>query len=48
MTKEKILKLKDSAEQTRVQFKERVTKDNKSDQTSNQVSDQVGKQLNPF
>jgi len=31
MTKEKILKLRDSAEQTRVQFKERVTRDNKYD-----------------
>ena len=31
MTKEDILKLRDSAEQTRVQFKERVTSDNKYD-----------------
>lgn len=31
MTKEKILKLRDSAEQTRIQFKERVTRDNKYD-----------------
>lgn len=31
MTKEEILKLRDSAEQTRVQFKERVTRDNKYD-----------------
>lgn len=31
MTKEEILKLRDSAEQTRVQFKERVTGDNKYD-----------------
>ena len=31
MTKEDILQLKDSAEQTRVQFKERVTRDNKYD-----------------
>ena len=31
MTEEDILKLRDSAEQTRVQFKERVTSDNKYD-----------------
>lgn len=31
MTKEDILKLRDTAEQTRVQFKERVTSDNKYD-----------------
>lgn len=31
MTKEEIFKLRDSAEQTRVQFKERVTRDNKYD-----------------
>ena len=31
MTKEEILKLRDKAEQTRVQFKERVTRDNKYD-----------------
>lgn len=31
MSKEDILKLRDSAEQTRVQFKERVTSDNKYD-----------------
>ncbi|MBR4483534.1 MAG: ATP-binding protein, partial [Paludibacteraceae bacterium] len=31
MTKEDILKLRDSAEQTRVQFKERVSSDNKYD-----------------
>lgn len=31
MTKEDILSLKDTAEQTRVQFKERVTRDNKYD-----------------
>jgi len=28
MTKEDILRLRDTAEQTRVQFKERVTRDN--------------------
>ena len=31
MTKEEILKLRDAADQTRVQFKERVTRDNKYD-----------------
>ena len=31
MTKEDILRLRDRAEQTRVQFKERVTRDNKYD-----------------
>ena len=31
MTKEDILRLRDTAEQTRVQFKERVTRDNKYD-----------------
>lgn len=31
MTKEDILRLRDMAEQTRVQFKERVTRDNKYD-----------------
>ena len=31
MTKEEILKVRDTAEQTRVQFKERVTRDNKYD-----------------
>ena len=31
MTQEEIFKLRDSAEQTRVQFKERITRDNKYD-----------------
>jgi len=31
MTKEDIMSLKDTAEQTRVQFKERVTRDNRYD-----------------
>ena len=31
MTKEDILRLRDTAEQTRVQFKERMTRDNKYD-----------------
>lgn len=39
MTKEDILRLRDTAEQTRVQFKERVTRDNKNDRDSNRIND---------
>ena len=38
MTKEEILKLRDTAEQTRVQFKERVTRDNKYDVSCEMVA----------
>jgi len=38
MTKEDILKLRDRAEQTRVQFKERVTRDNKYDVSCEMVA----------
>ena len=38
MTKEDILKLRDTAEQTRVQFKERVTRDNKYDVSCEMVA----------
>ena len=38
MTKEDILKLRDAAEQTRVQFKERVTRDNKYDVSCEMVA----------
>ena len=38
MTKEYILKLRDTAEQTRVQFKERVTRDNKYDVSCEMVA----------
>jgi len=38
MTKEDILQLRDSAEQTRVQFKERVTRDNKYDVSCEMVA----------
>jgi predicted HTH transcriptional regulator len=38
MTKEDILRLRDTAEQTRVQFKERVTRDNKYDVSCEMVA----------
>ena len=38
MTKEEILKLRDTAEQTRVQFKERVTRENKYDVSCEMVA----------
>lgn len=38
MTKEEIIKLRDSAEQTRVQFKERVTRDNRYDVSCEMVA----------
>ena len=38
MTKEDILRLRDTAEQTRVQFKERVTRENKYDVSSEMVA----------
>lgn len=38
MTKEDIFKLRDSAEQTRVQFKERITRDNKYDVSCEMVA----------
>ena len=38
MTEEDILRLRDTAEQTRVQFKERVTRDNKYDVSSEMVA----------
>ena len=38
MTKEEIFKLRDTAEQTRVQFKERVTRDNKYDVSCEMVA----------
>ena len=38
MTSEDILKLRDTAEQTRVQFKERVTRDNKYDVSCEMVT----------
>lgn len=38
MTKEGIFKLRDSAEQTRVQFKERVTRDNRYDVSCEMVA----------
>ena len=38
MTKEEIFKLRDSAEQTRVQFKERVTRDNRYDVSCEMVA----------
>ena len=38
MTKEEILRLRDTAEQTRVQFKERVTRDNKYDVSCEMVA----------
>lgn len=41
MTKEDILRLRDTAEQTKVQFKERVTRDNKYD-----VNCEMGAQSN--
>ena len=38
MTKEDILRLRDTAEQTKVQFKERVTRDNKYDVSCEMVA----------
>ena len=38
MTEQDILKLRDTAEQTRVQFKERVTRDNKYDVSCEMVA----------
>ena len=38
MTQEEIFKLRDSAEQTRVQFKERITRDNKYDVSCEMVA----------
>ena len=38
MTNEDILRLRDTAEQTRVQFKERVTRDNKYDVSCEMVA----------
>ena len=38
MTKEDIIRLRDTAEQTRVQFKERVTRDNKYDVSCEMVA----------
>ena len=38
MTKEDILRLRDTAEQTRVQFKERVSRDNKYDVSCEMVA----------
>ena len=38
MTKEDVLRLRDAAEQTRVQFKERVTRDNKYDVSCEMVA----------
>ena len=38
MTKEDILRLRDTEEQTRVQFKERVTRDNKYDVSCEMVA----------
>ena len=38
MTKEDVLRLRDTAEQTRVQFKERVTRDNKYDVSCEMVA----------
>jgi len=45
MTKEDILRLRDTAEQTKVQFKERVTRDNKYDVSCEMVAQSNSREL---